>query len=1486
MALNLCGHGAATTQYIAYLSASFDRPLPMSKPTAFLSHSSRDDAFVKALRQALEFSGASAWADSRQLLPGDALQPSIEQAIRDHEVFFLVFSQHTLQSRWVKKELDYAKSLQKRIVTLLLDEQTVGTLAWLFDDEPVAIPVSTRPGGLQSVLPHILTALGLSLPDDIAPAVETPEPPVNELCLVLDAPELYTEGGVRRGRARAHFALEPADGGETIETDDFDFICPLGPIEAGRMRDYIEDYPQRPFLEKMLSRIAEIEREIPGWGQKLFEALTATPDTLTRFLEWKGDQVHERRFSVKFNFLSQSARSAEQQEAANILMATPWEILHDGQGFLFQGKKPVRVRRRVPNRGKKDNLPLRDRLRVLLLSPRPVDERAGYIDHRVAPAALLAALEPLGDRAELVLLREPTFAAMCAAIRDAETQGNPFSVVHFDGHGVFDPYRGLGALCFESNEAGEQQKLEGRKTHLVYADELLAELRGYRIPFFFLDACQSAVAEKDPSASVAATLLQTGAASVAAMSYSVLVSTAEAFAKAFYAALAQGKRIGSAMLEGQRALHADPVRAQLPKGEKLTLQDWFVPVLFQEQKDPQLVRFLPGEQAQRISAEARAARAGDTPAKPHGGHNFVGRKLELLTLERLLLLRPWAALVGAGGAGKTTLAAELARWMLRTGRFDRLAFVSFEGLRDVRTIILLLGNQLIGSGFADRVAENEEQAMLEIERRLAEFPTLIVLDNLESIQPLPGAEPLAGVAPLDEFLQFFSRLLKTSPRTRLLFTSRETLPAPFDTGFQTRRLGALAPADALHLVAEVMQNAGIEVPSLNVEDLDEQFGALARSANYHARALTLLTQSLAVLGDTTRDILLGFNADYAHLMAELERKHPGERENSLFASLELSLRRLPPDVRTVVDALAVYHGGADVATWAMVAECEQDAAAQAGMALVQVGLAEVSLDEFPYFFKIDPALPAWLTAYTPPDLLAARQQRWVEATMALSGFLYEQKFQNSHLAHDLARLTEANLVAMLGTLEKMAESGQLVQEAGKVEALFSTLSRPQVLQFAQGIRERAAARLAEGGGWSHAQFLSRDAAVDRLLEQGNLPAAYQMAQETLAQCERAGANAYPEAAYDGAMAHAHLGRVLSMAGQSEQALPYFQTARQRLLALAGAGGAGAERMASVCLTEMGDCFLFLGRYEAAAGHYQQAIELDEKRGDFRDVAVGRTQLATTRMLQKNYPEALRLHEEAKAFFERNGEAAMMATAWHQIGMVHQEAQNYPAAEKAYQQSLEIKIREKNKAGEASSVDQLGILYSLMGKLEDSVTMHEKAANIRAELKDLLKEGRSRNNLAIRLLQLHRPAEARTQLLRAIECLSQFGHAAEPWKTWDTLCNLETAEGNPAAATEARAKAMQAYAAYRKDGGESQSNHFQLIAATAQAMQAGQEGELIPQLENLLGQDRPAFVKALLRALLALLRGERSPALADDPELDIMDAVELRLVFFGAAAAGQ
>ena len=101
-------------------------------------------------------------------------------------------------------------------------------------------------------------------------------------------------------------------------------------------------------------------------------------------------------------------------------------------------------------------------VRVLVVSPRPEDERAGYLDHRVSALPLVEALATLGGRVELEILGTPTLAGLSEALATAE---RPYHVVHFDGHGIYNRERGLGALCFENPADADQ--LEGRSTDRV-----------------------------------------------------------------------------------------------------------------------------------------------------------------------------------------------------------------------------------------------------------------------------------------------------------------------------------------------------------------------------------------------------------------------------------------------------------------------------------------------------------------------------------------------------------------------------------------------------------------------------------------------------------------------------------------------------------------------------------------------------------------------------------------------------------------------------------------------------------------------------------------------------------------------------------------------------------------------------------------------------------------------------------------------------------
>ena len=168
--------------------------------------------------------------------------------------------------------------------------------------------------------------------------------------------------------------------------------------------------------------------------------------------------------------------------------------MRDDVGYLSQGAKGVRIRRRLPNRkpvsSRKADLPIR----VLLLSPRPeVDENGdpvGYLDHRSSALPLVQAVENLGEELlELDTLHPPTFPALKAALKKAHQENNPYEIVHFDGHGVYDRRVGLGALCFESPR--DSKKLGQRLMELVHATELAAELQEYGVPLIYLDETRS-----------------------------------------------------------------------------------------------------------------------------------------------------------------------------------------------------------------------------------------------------------------------------------------------------------------------------------------------------------------------------------------------------------------------------------------------------------------------------------------------------------------------------------------------------------------------------------------------------------------------------------------------------------------------------------------------------------------------------------------------------------------------------------------------------------------------------------------------------------------------------------------------------------------------------------------------------------------------------------------------------------------------------------
>jgi tetratricopeptide (TPR) repeat protein len=890
-------------------------------------------------------------------------------------------------------------------------------------------------------------------------------------------------------------------------------------------------------------------------------------------------------------------------------------------------------------------------------------------------------------------------------------------------------------------------------------------------------------------------------------------------------------------------------------------------VLFQEKDDPQLFRSTPASQTRQDFQTALTNRMGELPPAPPAT-GFVGRSRELLALERLLRRERYAVLRGQGGEGKTALAAELARWMVRSQQVRRAAFVSVETHGTARAVLDAIGRQLVPE-YSVATFESLDKAEQSVARTLVEQPTLLVVDNLESIlvppylaADMPEALSEDARGELEAIFAMCERL-GTKGETRLLFTSREALPAPFDNEANRRELHRLGRDDAVKLVERVVNEGAptagvVDAAPAEIEDLVE-------AVNGHARTLALLVPALKRSGvATAREALVD-------LMADMERRFPGNREHSLLASVELSLRRLSPENRYLARVLGLFHGGVHLDTLRVMMGWEAADVASLAGELVETGLA--TPDRYNHL-TLNPALGPYLRSTLDEADREALTVRWVAAMRRYVNFLYQARGRNAESAATLTLLELPNLFALLAEVQRAGDAEETVDLATSLQFLLNELGRPRLLRRVAETRDDAAARM--GTAWNGARFDTERSRIDEQLAAGRLPEALIGAQRLLTRSSVAGEQAYRGAAYDLATAHRLLGGALQSTGRAQEALSCLDDARRRFEAIAESNSSSAAaRMACACLDDKGCCLGALGRLEEAAAVHEESNRRAEQQGNERGLAVGKGNLGAVRLRQRRYRDALEAYEEAREHFTKLGEPGSVAVAWYQMGRIYRAAEQPEAAEDAYRKSLEIEVRLGNVKGQAGTLNVLGALSSDLDRLEEAASLFRNAADKYVAIGDTQGEGRCRNNLGATLRRLGRWDEARQAIRRAIECDEQFGHTAEPWTTWAILADIETEAGNSSGAAQARANAVTCYLAYRRDGGENHNADGRLSLAVTEKLLAGDATGAASYLDELSAHpELPNSLRPFVAALRAIAAGSRDRSLAEAPDLHYTSAAEL------------
>jgi hypothetical protein len=571
--------------------------------------------------------------------------------------------------------------------------------------------------------------------------------------------------------------------------------------EQEDLRWYLEDFLQYP-LDPEPKRAARVEQRMAEIGRQLFEAIFDADAAARDLWAVLRRNLNQTRVEVAVEDIRQAA-------------AVPWELLRDPRtdvSLALHARAFVRTHTQPSQKPKLPRpSPAGERIRILLVICRP-GGRDDVPFRSVASRLIKGLSEEARQLFQLDVLRPPTFAQLSRELREANTRGQPYHIVHFDGHGTYldvpDPaaftpsnlmFKGLssgahGYLVFEApDQADKIELVDG-----VRLGNLLVETN---VPVLVLNACRSAHAETaageaQPASapaenapaeaeaaaeaqagsafgSLAQEVMDTGVAGVVAMRYNVYVVTAAQFVADLYAALGQGQALGEAVSFGRKQLHADPQRTIAY--DPVDLQDWLVPVVYEAAP----IRLFPQQaepgQALQIDLGPTDYAPRDVAGLPTPDTGFIGRDETLLALDRAFDSQAIVLLHAYAGSGKTATAAEFARWYHLTGGLEGpVLFTSFEQPQPLPQVLDTLGQVFesalaqIGINWLALPEAGRRDVALQV---MQQIPLLWIWDNVEPVTGFPRPEDASLTEAQQAELADFLRAARDT-QAKFLLTSR------------------------------------------------------------------------------------------------------------------------------------------------------------------------------------------------------------------------------------------------------------------------------------------------------------------------------------------------------------------------------------------------------------------------------------------------------------------------------------------------------------------------------------------------------------------------------------------------------------------------------------------------------------------------------------------------------------------------------------------
>jgi predicted ATPase/DNA-binding SARP family transcriptional activator/DNA-binding CsgD family transcriptional regulator len=643
----------------------------------------------------------------------------------------------------------------------------------------------------------------------------------------------------------------------------------------------------------------------------------------------------------------------------------------------------------------------------------------------------------------------------------------------------------------------------------------------------------------------------------------------------------------------------------------------------------------PGAATRRLRDEIAAGRlppapsAGPTRVEPSvaGRHNlptprtsFVGREREIVEVKRTLSMTRLLTLTGAGGSGKTRLALEVARDLIRTYP-DGVWLVELAPLSEAELVPQEVAATL-------ELQERPGQALTDtLAEALGEKGLLLVMDNCEHL--VEGAAQLGDT------------LLDSCPRLRVLATSREPLGIQGEVLWQVPPLSLPATTDGESTVEGLsryeavrlfVDRARLRLPDFGLTE--ENAGAVARvcrKLDGIPLAIELATARMGALA--VEQVAQRLEVSLVDVLKGASRSAP-PRQQTLRATLEWSHDLLCGAERALFRRLPVFAGG-----WTL----------EASEAVCSAGAIEVDdvLDLLGALVDKSLVVAGAVSGGAVRYRMLEPIRQYAREKLEESGEAPE--VQGRHAAFFLALAEEAE--PELAGPQQSAWVERLDEEHDNLrEALSWALERGQAdlgLRFGGALWRFWYQRgyLSEGIGWVERVLTGGESAPARVkaLEgmgwmsqfQGEIGRAESTYKEMLEISRELGDKGNVATALNS------LGTVAAQQGDSERARALLQENMEVLRELEEEGSSATTLKRFHVLNLLGYLAIYEeDDYARGTALWEESLELAREIGDPNHVGIMLSNLGHPALLQGDYEQARALSEEALAFARELGSSGV------------------------------------------------------------------------------------------------------------------------------------------------------------------------------------------------------------------------------------------------------